>query len=93
MIKLGSLWYGANSYSLMLYTEKLGMGLHGDEANVKYILHVSYKRGEGGGSLHSPPAAPDLYFPSCRSSYIPAYMLGCCKKGCERSELTAMKRS
>ena len=28
-----------------------------------------------GGSLRSPPAAPHLYFPSCRSSYIPAYML------------------
>ena len=46
---------------------------------------------QAGGLLHSPPAAPNLYFRSCRSSYIPA--TECCKKGCERADLAAMKRS
>ena len=59
---------------------------------VKYVyirqLVNIYKQG---GLLHSPPAAPNLYFRSCRSSYIPA--TECCKKGCERADLAAMKRS
>ena len=42
------------------------------------VAHTSfmYYITSGGGALFvHPPAAPDLYFPSCTSSYIPAYML------------------
>ena len=49
------------------------------------IYNNNYKQG---GSLRSSPAAPDLYFPSCTSSYIPAKE--CCKQGCEREELAAI---
>ena len=48
------------------------------------IIILLYKQG---GSLCSPPAAPDLYFPSC--NYIPACATECHKHSCERADLAA----
>ena len=70
-----------------LYTTPACIAMHACTSYQDIIL-------QAGGSLRSPPAAPNSpLLPS--HSYIPAHMhaIRCCKQGCERADLAHMKSS
>ena len=55
-----------------------------------YMYYYYYHYYKQGGSLLHPIC---IFHHVDLATYLHAYMLQCCKQGCERADLAAMKRS